>query len=85
VCRSRQPNGDELLSISVVARSNNILKQLVLEAKKEYERDAEHRVQIFFADSVRRRRRRRSRQSSSPSQHGSWRWTDSRQKVSIAY
>ncbi|CAE6424673.1 unnamed protein product [Rhizoctonia solani] len=80
VCRSRQPNGDELLSISVVARSNNILKQLVLEAKKEYERDAEHRVQIFFADSVRRRRRRRSRQSSSPSQHGSWRWTDSRQK-----
>ncbi|CCO28993.1 putative mitochondrial chaperone BCS1-B AltName: Full=BCS1-like protein 2 [Rhizoctonia solani AG-1 IB] len=63
VCRSRQPNGDELLSISVVARSNNILKQLVLEAKKEYERDAEHRVQIFFADS-----------------HGSWRWTDSRQK-----
>ncbi|CAE6432338.1 unnamed protein product [Rhizoctonia solani] len=63
VCRSRQSNGDELLSISVVARSNNILKQLVLEAKKEYERDAEHRVQIFFADS-----------------HGSWRWTDSRQK-----
>ncbi|CAE6438595.1 unnamed protein product [Rhizoctonia solani] len=80
VCRSRQTNGDEMLSISVVARSNNILKQLVLEAKKEYERDAEHRVQIFFADSVRRRRRRRSRQSSSPSQHGSWRWTDSRQK-----
>jgi len=63
VCRSRQSNGDEMLSISVVARSNNILKQLVLEAKKEYERDAEHRVQIFFADS-----------------HGSWRWTDSRQK-----
>ncbi|KAL5631287.1 hypothetical protein ACGC1H_006967 [Rhizoctonia solani] len=63
VCRSRQTNGDEMLSISVVARSNNILKQLVLEAKKEYERDAEHRVQIFFADS-----------------HGSWRWTDSRQK-----
>jgi len=63
VVRSRQSNGDELLSISVVARSNNILKQLVLEAKKEYERDAEHRVQIFFADS-----------------HGSWRWTDSRQK-----
>lgn len=63
VVRSRQSCGDELLSISVVARSNNILKQLVLEAKKEYERDAEHRVQIFFADS-----------------HGSWRWTDSRQK-----
>ncbi|KAB5595125.1 mitochondrial chaperone BCS1-A [Ceratobasidium theobromae] len=83
VCRSRQSNGDELLSISVVARSNNILKQLVLEAKKEYERDAEHRVQIFFADSVRRRRRHRSRHSSSHSigsQHGSWRWTDSRQK-----
>ncbi|KAH8108653.1 P-loop containing nucleoside triphosphate hydrolase protein [Phellopilus nigrolimitatus] len=39
------------LSVSVVARNNNILKKLVLEAKKEYEKDAEHRVHIFMADS----------------------------------
>lgn len=39
------------LTISVVARSNAILKQLVLEAKKGYEKDSEHRVQIFMADS----------------------------------
>ncbi|KAI5120959.1 hypothetical protein M0805_001663 [Coniferiporia weirii] len=39
------------LSVSVVARNNNILKKLVLEAKREYEKDAEHRVHIFMADS----------------------------------
>ncbi|THH07954.1 hypothetical protein EW145_g3028 [Phellinidium pouzarii] len=39
------------LSISVVARNNNILKKLVLEAKKDYEKDAEHRVHIFMADA----------------------------------
>ncbi|TDL26593.1 P-loop containing nucleoside triphosphate hydrolase protein [Rickenella mellea] len=39
------------LKVSVVARSNTILKKLVLEAKKEYEKDAEHRVHIFMADS----------------------------------
>lgn len=38
------------LTISVVARNNSILKSLVLEAKKEYEKDAEHRVHIFMAD-----------------------------------
>lgn len=38
-------------SISVVARSNDILKRLVLEAKREYEKDAEHRVHIFMADT----------------------------------
>lgn len=36
---------------SVVARSNDILKRLVLEAKREYEKDAEHRVHIFMADT----------------------------------
>ena len=36
---------------SVVARSNSILKQLVLQAKKEYEAEAVHRIQIYFADS----------------------------------
>ena len=38
-------------SHSVVARSNAILKQLVLQAKKEYEAEAIHRIQIYFADS----------------------------------
>lgn len=36
---------------SVVARNNDILKQLVLEAKREYEKDAEHRVHIYMADT----------------------------------
>ena len=36
---------------SVVARNNDILKRLVLEAKREYEKDAEHRVHIFMADT----------------------------------
>ena len=35
----------------VVARNNSVLKQLVLEAKKMYEADAEHRVNIYFADA----------------------------------
>ncbi|KAI0314189.1 P-loop containing nucleoside triphosphate hydrolase protein [Amylostereum chailletii] len=51
VRRSRKSNGYELLSISVVARNNTILKQLVLQAKKEYEAEAVHRIQIYFADS----------------------------------
>jgi mitochondrial chaperone BCS1 len=37
--------------ISVVARSNIILKQLVLQAKKEYDAEAIHRIQIYFADA----------------------------------
>ncbi|KAH7868111.1 P-loop containing nucleoside triphosphate hydrolase protein, partial [Lentinula edodes] len=36
---------------SVVARSNTILKQLVLQAKREYEAEAIHHIQIYFADS----------------------------------
>ena len=39
------------LCCSVVARNNDILKRLVLEAKREYEKDAEHRVHIFMADT----------------------------------
>ncbi|THH17283.1 hypothetical protein EW146_g3496 [Bondarzewia mesenterica] len=51
VRRGRKSNGYEMLSISVVARNNSILKQLVLQAKKEYEAEAVHRIQIYFADS----------------------------------
>ncbi|TFY77779.1 hypothetical protein EWM64_g6233, partial [Hericium alpestre] len=51
VKRGRKSNGYEVLSISVVARNNSILKQLVLQAKKEYEAEAVHRIQIYFADS----------------------------------
>ncbi|KAJ8488643.1 hypothetical protein ONZ51_g3441 [Trametes cubensis] len=42
--------GSEVISVSVVARNNSILKQLVLQAKKEYEAEAVHRIQIYFAD-----------------------------------
>ncbi|GJE89993.1 P-loop containing nucleoside triphosphate hydrolase protein [Phanerochaete sordida] len=51
--RKQDPYGgsSEVLSISVVARNNSILKQLVLQAKKEYEAEAVHRIQIYFADS----------------------------------
>ncbi|KAJ3735093.1 P-loop containing nucleoside triphosphate hydrolase protein [Lentinula guzmanii] len=52
------------LKISVVARNNDILKKLVLEAKRDYEKDAEHRVHIFMADST----------------YGCWRWNGARQK-----
>ncbi|KAJ2928551.1 hypothetical protein H1R20_g8558, partial [Candolleomyces eurysporus] len=41
------------LKISVVARNNDVLKKLVLEAKREYEKDSEHRVHIFIADTSR--------------------------------
>ncbi|CAL1714014.1 unnamed protein product [Somion occarium] len=53
------------LKISVVARNNDILKRLVLEAKREYEKDAEHRVHIFMADTL---------------YGGHWRWNGARQK-----
>ncbi|KAI0820255.1 hypothetical protein BC628DRAFT_912718 [Trametes gibbosa] len=52
------------LKISVVARNNDILKRLVLEAKREYEKDAEHRVHIYMADTT----------------YGCWRWNGARQK-----
>ncbi|KIM75746.1 hypothetical protein PILCRDRAFT_667729 [Piloderma croceum F 1598] len=53
VRRGRKTDGSncEVLSISVVARNNSILKQLVLQAKKEHEAEAVHRIQIYFADS----------------------------------
>ncbi|KAJ7731302.1 P-loop containing nucleoside triphosphate hydrolase protein [Mycena maculata] len=50
VKRARGGDGGEVLSVSVVARSNTILKALVLQAKREYEAEAVHRIQIFFAD-----------------------------------
>ncbi|KAF9552913.1 hypothetical protein CPC08DRAFT_252503 [Agrocybe pediades] len=43
--------GLEILSISVVAWSNAILKQLVLQAKREYKAEAIHRIQIYLADA----------------------------------
>lgn len=49
--RKNDGSGCEMLSISVVARNNSILKQLVLQAKREYEAEAVHRIQIYFADS----------------------------------
>lgn len=49
--RKTDGSGCEVLSISVVARNNSILKQLVLQAKREYEAEAIHRIQIYFADS----------------------------------
>ncbi|KAF9777253.1 P-loop containing nucleoside triphosphate hydrolase protein [Thelephora terrestris] len=39
------------LKISVVARNNNILKQLVLEAKRDYEKDASTKF-IYMADTT---------------------------------
>ncbi|KJA22832.1 hypothetical protein HYPSUDRAFT_87183 [Hypholoma sublateritium FD-334 SS-4] len=57
-------HGGSSLKISVVARNNDVLKKLVLEAKREYEKDAEHRVHIFMADTT----------------YGCWRWNGARQK-----
>src|SRR6266576_3515148 len=48
---SRYKHSIDIFIHSVVARSNTILKQLVLQAKKEYEAEAIHRIQIYFADS----------------------------------
>lgn len=48
--RKSDGSGCEVLSISVVARNNTILKQVVLEAKREFEAEAVHRIQIYFAD-----------------------------------
>ncbi|KAF7309476.1 p-loop containing nucleoside triphosphate hydrolase protein [Mycena indigotica] len=56
--------GGASLKISVVARNNDILKKLVLEARRDYEKDAEHRVHIFLADPT----------------YGCWRWNGARQK-----
>ncbi|EMD39364.1 hypothetical protein CERSUDRAFT_72525 [Gelatoporia subvermispora B] len=61
--RKRKGDGD-YPQFGVVARNNDILKKLVLEAKREYEKDAEHRVHIFMADTS----------------YGCWRWNGARQK-----
>ena len=53
-CVRRQPRhvlSFFLIVRSVVAHKNDILKRLVLEAKREYEKDAEYRVHIFTADA----------------------------------
>jgi hypothetical protein len=53
-CAWRQPKDDLFLSLivsSVIAHKNDILKRLVLEAKREYEKDAEYQVHIFTADA----------------------------------
>jgi hypothetical protein len=42
---------NKLVMSSVVARNNDILKKLVLDAKREYEKVAEHPVHIFMADT----------------------------------
>jgi chaperone BCS1 len=36
---------------SVVARNSDILKKLVLDAKREYKKDTEHRLHIFMAET----------------------------------
>ncbi|KAG7100295.1 hypothetical protein E1B28_002070 [Marasmius oreades] len=60
--------GGASIKVSVVARNNDILKKLVLDAKREYEKDAEHRVHIFLADT------------DPYSSYGCWRWNGARQK-----
>ncbi|KAF8336233.1 P-loop containing nucleoside triphosphate hydrolase protein [Amanita rubescens] len=52
------------IKISVVARNNDILKKLVLEAKRDYEKDAVHRVHIYLADTT----------------YNCWRWNGARHK-----
>ncbi|VDB99178.1 unnamed protein product [Peniophora sp. CBMAI 1063] len=51
VSHERKSNGYELLSISVVAKDDSLLKQFVLQAKREYEDEAGNRIQIYFADT----------------------------------
>ncbi|KAI0653581.1 hypothetical protein C8Q70DRAFT_599291 [Cubamyces menziesii] len=73
------------LKISVVARNNDILKRLVLEAKREYEKDAEHRVHIFMADTYVISAssftwRAPDAVSNLVSTYGCWRWNGARQK-----
>lgn len=68
---------------SVVARNNDILKRLVLEAKREYEKDAEHRVHIYMADTYVISRRLFGAPLTHlfrSSTYGCWRWNGARQK-----
>ena len=43
----------DLMPLSVVVRNNTLLKKLVHEPKRTYEKDAEHHVHIFIADAFR--------------------------------
>ncbi|KAI0285184.1 BCS1 N terminal-domain-containing protein [Russula brevipes] len=52
------------LKVGVVARDKDILKRLVLEAKREYEKDAEHHVHVFMADTT----------------YARWKWNGTRKK-----
>ncbi|KAF8312188.1 hypothetical protein DL93DRAFT_1324656 [Clavulina sp. PMI_390] len=53
ITRSRRgTHGYAEIKISVVARNNNVLKQLVLQARREYEADMEHRVHIYLAEGT---------------------------------
>ena len=70
------------IKISVVARNNTVIKQLVLEAKKRYERYAEryvkHRTHV---DSRRYEKDAEHRiHVYIPETWGGWRWNGSRQK-----
>ncbi|CCA70759.1 related to BCS1 protein precursor [Serendipita indica DSM 11827] len=49
--RNSEYGATQEIKISVVARSNDVIKRLVLEAKKLYEADAEHRIHIYLADT----------------------------------
>jgi hypothetical protein len=40
-----------IFSSSAIARNNDILKKLVLEAKREYEKNAKRRIHIFMVDT----------------------------------
>lgn len=44
----RGSHGYAELKISVVARNNNILKHLVIQARREYEVDMEHRGELLM-------------------------------------
>ncbi|KAH9971839.1 P-loop containing nucleoside triphosphate hydrolase protein [Lactifluus volemus] len=64
ITRTRAHDHYSVLKISVVARNNDILKRLVLDAKREYEKDGEGCVQIFMADTT----------------NECWRWNSAPQK-----
>jgi mitochondrial chaperone BCS1 len=68
------------LLYSVVARNNDILKKLVMEAKREYEKDAEHRVHIFMADTYGSTLDGLYATLIFFRTYGCWRWNGARQK-----
>ncbi len=65
----------------MVARNNDILKKLVLEAKRDYEKDAVHRVHIFMADTfVSSSMRPKIHLNFRYRAYCCWRWNGARQK-----